>query len=94
LFLIVFSRSSAALSAEDLIFDSDQAMVKPTQLTRAEVQEDLELLDLALRKGYEGPNFRDRLNRLSHEKVPPNQNALTIAINKIKTSSLVRSKLN
>lgn len=71
LIALFLSIQSFALTVDDLIIQPTQSLKPPTELLSAQVQEDLEVLDLALREGYEGPDFRSRLNKISAHKTTP-----------------------
>ncbi len=57
--------------AEDLLLSPEQSLNKPDKITAAEVQEDLELLTRALRKGYAGPDFTRDLRKITPQASTP-----------------------
>lgn len=72
LWLALFiSLQSFALTVDDLVIQPAQNLKPPVELSASQVQEDLEVLSLAVRDGYEGPDFLSRLSKITAHKTTP-----------------------
>lgn len=76
---LLLSIQTFAVTVDDLVIQPTQLLKPPAELSGAQVQEDLEVLNLALREGYEGPDFRASLNRVTAHKTTPEKFCVELA---------------